>query len=180
MRAFLILACLLCGLSAARADQTDPRLNPLFEALASSTSFAQAQRFERVIWVLWLDHDDATVMERMSVSSLALGEGLTDAALEEVNAVIEWAPDYAEGWNRRATIAYMQGRYVDSLSDIDRVLELEPRHFGALSGKGLCLMALGRYEEAELAFRAALAIHPHMPGAKRNLDTLKDLLGKPI
>ncbi|GAB5469775.1 MAG: hypothetical protein Kilf2KO_28050 [Rhodospirillales bacterium] len=175
----MLVALCLTGF-AARADQADPRLDPLFEGLAEAKSLRQAQSFEQLIWVLWLEHEDERVMERMSVSAMALSKGLTDAALHELDAVVALAPHYAEGWNRRATLYYMLERYEDSLADIERVLALEPRHFGALSGRGLCLMALGRYAEAEVAFVAALDLHPQMPGATRNLRYLKDLLGNPI
>ncbi len=171
---------LVVWLGSARADQDDPRLLPLFDVLAEAPDLHQAQKVESVIWALWLNHDDARVMQLMSIAATAMGEGLMEAALEQVDQVVDRAPDFAEGWNRRATIYYMLSRYEDSLADIERVLALEPRHFGALSGRGLCMMALGRLEEAEVAFIEALAIHPQMPGARRNLEYIEDQLGDPI
>ncbi len=168
----------MCG--PLQADQEDPRLAPLFAALVKAPDAQQAFGVEQLIWMLWLEHENAEVEQRMSVSANALGEGLMDAALQEVDAVISLAPDYSEGWNRRATILYMLERFEDSLADIEKVLALEPRHFGALSGRGLCYMALGQLEEAEAAFREALAIHPQMPGARRNLQYIEQQLGTPL
>jgi len=176
----LVVLLLLLSVSPAGADQNDPRLDPLFEALEDSRTLGEAQTYEARIWGLWLEHDDERVGQMMSVAGVAIGEGLLEAALSETDLVVERAPEYAEGWNRRATILYLLDRYEDSLDDIAQVLALEPRHFGALSGRGLCLMALGRYAEAEPAFLKALALHPHLPGAKRNLRYLRRKLGRPI
>ncbi len=180
MRAIAVLLLLLTSLGAAKADQDDPRLPPLFDVLAEAPNLHQAQKVESIIWSLWLAHEDELVMQMMRISANAIGEGLMEEALLQADQVVDRAPDYAEGWNRRATIYYMLDRYDESLADIDRVLALEPRHFGALSGRGLCLMALGRLEEAEAAFVSALAIHPQMPGARRNLEYIEDQLGNPI
>lgn len=162
------------------ADQDDPRLEPLFASLAEAGSPQEAQDVEYRIWSLWIEHEDEKVKRRMSVAGAAMGEGLLDAALQEVNQVVALAPGYAEGWNRRATILFMLGRFEDSLADTDRVLALEPRHFGALSGRGLNLMSLGRLADAESAFIAALAIHPQMMGARANLMLIERELGDPI
>ncbi len=162
------------------ADQSDPRLEVLFTALAEAQNFQQAWNVEQLIWAVWLDHDDESVEQMMSVSAAAMGEGLLEAALGEVDKVVAQAPDYAEGWNRRATILFMLNRFEESLVAIDQVLALEPRHFGALSGRGLCYMAMGRLGKAEVALKAALQIHPQMPGAARNLAFIKRQLGNPI
>ncbi len=176
----LAIALLVFAREPLLADQDDPRLQPLFAALADASNLRQAQPVEQIIWALWLDHEDEKVEQMMSVSAAAMGEGLMQAALEEVDRVVGKAPSYSEGWNRRATILYMLDRYKDSLADIEKVLALEPRHFGALSGRGLCYLAMGRLEEAELAFIQALAIHPQMPGAQRNLRFIEKQLGNPI
>jgi len=170
----------LAGTLSLRADQHDPRLDRLFALLAAAPSLSEALPVERAIWSLWLDHDDKNVKQWMSVAAAAMGEGLLEAALSEADKVVEAAPGYAEGWNRRATILFLLERYEESLADIERTLALEPRHFGALSGRGLSLMALDRLPEAEQAFIAALKIHPQMPGARRNLKLIGKTLGEPI
>lgn len=177
---FLAFALLIVARGPLYADQGDPRLEILFSALAEAPTFQQAWNVEQLIWAVWLDHEDERVEEMMSVSAAAMGVGDLEVALSEVDKVVAQAPDYAEGWNRRATILYMLNRFEDSLAAIDKVLALEPRHFGALSGRGLCYMAMGQLEEAEVALTAALEIHPQMPGATRNLKFIKRQLGDPI
>ena len=99
-----------------------------------------------------------------------------EAALTSFNTVIEMRPDFAEGWNKRATLYYLVGEFERSIADVERTLALEPRHFGALSGLGLINMALERPVEALAAFEAALAVHPHMPNAKRMIKQLRAIV----
>jgi tetratricopeptide (TPR) repeat protein len=97
-------------------------------------------------------------------------------SLKDVDQILKAKPDFAEGWNRRATIHYLMGNYEDAITDIDRTLELEPRHFGALSGLGLTNMKLGRDAAAADAFRRLLSIDPLYPNAKLNLKLALDAL----
>lgn len=176
----LLAALALLPCAAARADQRDPALPALFETLLRAPSAAAAEPVEAAIWQAWTRHADPVVEQLMAHAALALQAGHRAAAERALDQVVALAPDYAEGWNRRATYYFMVGRYEDSLADIDRVLALEPRHFGALSGEGLVMLALARPEDAAAAFQAALAIHPHLVGARRNLEALQDLTGKDI
>ena len=98
-----------------------------------------------------------------------------DLAIKLLNAVVELNPTYVEGWNRRATLYYMKKDYLNSLADIRRVLALEPRHFGALTGMGLILQELGDEKHALEAFRKAVAIDPHL---QRIPDLVKTLTEK--
>jgi Flp pilus assembly protein TadD len=82
-------------------------------------------------------------------------------------------PGYVEGWNKRATVHFLMDDYGKSISDIGKVLEIEPRHFGALSGLGIIFRSLGENEEAKAAFRAALEIDPHLKDVKDELDSLE-------
>ncbi len=84
-------------------------------------------------------------------------------------ALIEEAPDFAEGWNKRATVRYLAGDYEGSIADCRETLARNPNHFGALSGQGLCHFMLSQFREAALLFRRALAVHPHLDGARGNL-----------
>jgi tetratricopeptide (TPR) repeat protein len=157
---------------AANADQTDPRLENLFAKLRTAETGVAAQVAEQRIWQIWTETDDEAVRSLMAASARALDRQDYDAALRTLDTVVALAPDYAEGWNRRATARWLAGDYEGSLEDIDRVLDLEPRHFGALAGRGLCLEALGKLEEAVKAFEEALEVNPHAHGARMNRDIL--------
>ncbi len=163
-----------------QADQTDPDLPALFAMLQAAPSPAVAAPIERGIWLRWTRSDDPAATALMEAAGAAMATEDFDAALAALDRLVALAPDYAEGWNRRATVYYLIGRPQASLADIERVLALEPRHFGALSGRGLCLLSLERADEAAAAFAAALAVNPQMAGVKANLEALRRSLGKDI
>ncbi len=106
----------------------------------------------------------------------AMEAGDLPAAIEHLTALTDQAPDFAEGWNARATAYYMAGLYGPSIVDIEHVLALEPRHFGAISGLGLILQEVGREPEAIRAFRESLAINPHQDGISDALKALEQKL----
>ena len=170
------------GLAAgpAFADQKDSRLDSLFDQLKTSATPREAAILELSIWQIWseTEDDDAALLFRRGLEAMAAGD--TEAALRRFTEVTKRAPDFAEGWNKRATVLFMMGDYDASVADVEQTLALEPRHFGALSGLGLINMALGRDAAAVKAFEAALAIHPHLPGAQKFVKELKaKLAGKP-
>ena len=102
-------------------------------------------------------------------------EAMERQALADADAVftrlIETAPEFAEGWNKRATVRYLAKDYPGSIADCRETLARNPHHFGALSGQGLCHLALAEYGEAAALFKRALAVHPHLDGARANLRT---------
>ncbi len=102
------------------------------------------------------------------------------SALEAFNAVIREAPDFAEGWNKRATLYWLMGELQKSIDDIERTLALEPRHFGALSGLGMIRKKQERPAEAIQAYKRALEIYPTMPNATDQIKALEEQLGKSI
>jgi tetratricopeptide (TPR) repeat protein len=148
----------------AASDQTDPRLPSLFEKLRNAEVFSIAHATEREIWAVWLERqgqpDVSTAMDR---GLRAMREADHETALAAFSAAVRLAPDFAEAWNKRATIHYLLGDYAQSIADIRRTLALEPRHFGALSGLGLINLQLDRKAEALEAFEAALKVHPYLP-----------------
>ena len=165
------------GLAApAPADQADPRLDRLFEQLYHAPDPLAAQAVEHAIWEIWLISEDDVVNALMSEGVAAMQRRDYPTALRSFDRMVEVAPDYAEGWNKRATLYYLIGAYENSLDDIIRTLELEPRHFGALSGRGMILQDLGRSEEALTAFEAALDLNPQMPGARLSVEALRKRL----
>ena len=172
-----IVLLLLLGLALpAAADQDDPRLDRLFDQLYHAPDPLAAQAVEHAIWRIWLTSEDDVVNALMGEGVAAMQRRDYPTALRSFDLLIQAAPGYAEGWNKRATVYYLIGAYEDSLADIVRTLDLEPRHFGALSGRGLILLNLGRSEEALTAFEAALDLHPQMPGARINVEALRKLL----
>jgi tetratricopeptide (TPR) repeat protein len=170
--AMAALACFLLPALAA-ADQKDPRLVPLFEKLEGSESLGEAQTMEVQIWQIWTEAKDGPTDTLMQLGLAAMQSGNLAGALELFDAVTVQKPDFAEGWNKRATVLYMLGAHERSAEDVAKVLALEPRHFGALSGLGLINMELDKPDAALEAFERALKIHPHMPGVKQRVEMLK-------
>lgn len=165
----------------AYADQNDPRLAPLFAILKATEDPVEAQVAEHQIWQIWMTSDDDTVTLLMIQGVQAMSEQDLEAALRIFSEMVEIAPDFAEGWNKRATVLYMVGAYPESIADIDRTLALEPRHFGALSGLGLCNAELEQEEAALDAFERALIINPHLAGARANAELMRQRIkGKAI
>ena len=160
------------------AGQDDPRLNDLFAELKSSETVAAAAGIEIQIWRIWSLSNDAAVDRMLAGGTAAINHGGYDAAMTSFNSVIEMRPDFAEDWNKRATLYYLMGDYDRSIADVERTLALEPRHFGALAGLGLINMELERHAEALAAFEATLAVHPHMPHARRMVKRLRALQEK--
>ena len=152
-----------------RAEQLDK----LFARLIKSSDAGEAQKTEQSIWSLWMTSDSPTADALLAQAMKASAADETAAALSILDNVIEVYPDYAEAWNKRATVYFLIGRYNDSLSDIDKVLELEPRHFGALSGRGMIKRQQGDIAAARAAFEEALGFNPHMEGVKRALEEIE-------
>jgi len=176
---WLIAAALLFSLPLmpeARADQNDGRLENLFVRLLEAPGPGEAQRVEGRIWTIWLQSDDGAVQALMRDGLQAMQSGDYPRALSKFDQMVLIAPNFAEGWNKRATVHYLMGNYAKSLADIAKTLELEPRHFGALSGRGLVYVELEDERRALKAFEAALAIHPNLTSAAINAAQLRKIL----
>ena len=183
MRRFLpvALAALLmlpAGTFGARAGQDDARLDPLFARLKEANSPGEANAIERQIMSIWVEAGDRAADSLMRLGLTAEEGGDLPGALSLFDAVTLRKPDFAEGWNRRATILYMMGALDKSADDVARVLELEPRHFGALAGLGAIEAQRGRDSAAIAAFEQALRIDPQMPSVKTQLEELKKKRGR--
>lgn len=170
--ALVLLSVLLSPLSAG-ADQNDPGLDELFERLQTVEDETTAAELTRRIWRLWRASDNELVEAAMQRGTRALAANRLVRAERWFDQVVEMSPEYAEGWNQRATVRYLRGRYAESAVDIRQTLLLEPRHFGALSGLGLVYMELGRDDAALEAFHRALAVNPHLAGARENIRLLE-------
>jgi tetratricopeptide (TPR) repeat protein len=137
-------------------------LDFLFGALKAAPDEDSAKHVEARIWALWTQTTSDTTALLMMRAKAAMDAKQLDVALKLLDAVVKLRPDYVEGWNRRATLYYMQNDYAHSLEDIQQVLVREPRHFGALAGLGMIMQELGDDKRALDAFRKALAVNPHL------------------
>jgi len=162
------------------ADRTRG-LDFLFGALKAAPDQASAKHVEGRIWALWTQTPSDTTMLLMSRAKTAIEKKQPDVALKLLDKVVKLKPDYVEGWNRRATIYYLQNDYAKSLSDIREVLVREPRHFGALAGLGMIMQEVGDDKRALDAFRKALEINPHLEKLPDMVKSLTEKVeGRPI
>jgi Flp pilus assembly protein TadD len=148
------------------------RLGGLFRELSASEPKRSVEEIEDLIWALWVSHEDRVAEETMGAAVDAMASGTLQQARPLLDHLVEAYPDWAEVWNKRATLAYIENRDADSLEDIRRTLELEPRHFGAISGFGQICLRNGHLNEARAAFQIALGVNPHLEGIRELLDDL--------
>jgi tetratricopeptide (TPR) repeat protein len=162
------------------ADRTRG-LEFLFGALKAAPDPASAKHVEGRIWALWTQTSSDTTMLLMTRAKTAIEKKQPDVALKLLDKVVKLKPEYVEGWNRRATIYYLQNEYAKSLGDIREVLAREPRHFGALAGLGMIMQELGDDKRALDAFRKALEINPHLEKLPDMVKSLTEKVeGRPI
>ena len=170
----LFITFLLISPATPMADQTDPRLDALFTRLQTTDDTDDAAVATNLIWAIWHQSDDDRINELMRRGLVQMSARDYPSAVETFSEMIDRKPDFAEAWNKRATVYYLMGDYRASVKDIDKTMELEPRHFGALSGLGLIMVAMGNDEAAISAFEATLAVHPFAEGARQNLEALRE------
>jgi len=156
------------------AAQDDPRLRELFDKLAVSDDDREGELIQAAIWTIWLNSGDPLIDALMMRGVEAVDARDLDTAERVFTEMVKKKPGFAEGWNKRATVRYLARDFEGSLADIDKTLALEPRHFGALSGLGMVKLAMGREDEALAAFRRAIALYPHLPGAQDQLRELEE------
>jgi len=156
----------------AAALETLP-LDRLYQQLAASPDPAAAAPYEAELLRRYHDSGSDTADLLLSWAMQAIREKSYATALDVLDRVVVLKPDFAEGWNKRATVYYLQRDFGQSIADIEKVLRLEPRHFGALVGLGMIFKDLDDEERAMEAFRRALAVHPHLEGARKTLDEME-------
>ncbi|GIL71254.1 hypothetical protein Vretimale_2873 [Volvox reticuliferus] len=133
-----------------------------------------ADAAEKAMWAIFMRARDPRINELMVEGCAYMqSPGTYGKAMETFNQIIQLQPSFAEGYNKRATVHYLMGRYEDSILDCQLVLQMQPYHFGAASGMGLCLLQLSRLPEAVAAFESALSIHPGMANIKRFATDLR-------
>lgn len=156
-------------------------LDFLFGALKVAPDAASAKHVEGRIWALWTATSSDTTMLLMTRAKTAVEKKQVDVAISLLDKVVRLKPDYVEGWNRRATLHFLQNDYAKSLADIREVLLREPRHFGALTGLGMIMQELGDERRALDALRKALEINPHLERLPEMVKTLSEKVeGRPI
>lgn len=128
-----------------------------------------AARAAAALWEMWHRSGDRELDALLRDGVVAMERRDLAAAERIFDQMILRAPQFAEGWNKRATVRYVAQNYEGSIADCEETLKRNPNHFGALSGQGLCYMALGRHREAAAMFRRTLAVHPRLEGARHNL-----------
>lgn len=169
-----LLAWLLIYAPPAQADQRNPKLSPLFERLMNKElSAPEAREIEAQIWLLWQPSGSETTDLLLARADGLLREEDPESALSVLDEVVSLAPDYAEGWNKRATAHFLQDDYRAALNDVERTLRLEPRHFGAWSGLGTILLTMGEDARALRAYDHALQINPHLEEIAREAKRLE-------
>lgn len=172
----LFVLLMLAGPAHAAGPYVDTAaLDELFAQLRVAPSAAEADDLSQQIWGYWMNPSDSTLAARMATAGAFLGVGDLPSSLHMLDTIVKDYPDYSEGWNQRATVHYMMNDFADSLTDIDKVLALEPRHFGALSGRVLIYLKQGKHAEALRDMIAALAIHPYLSEKKLFPELAQDV-----
>ena len=158
------------------AAKAENRLDTLFGELKRERNEKAAERIAGRIWEEWSRSGSASIDLMMGWSKTAMDNKKFDVALDFLDQVVTMEPTYAEGWNRRATVHFMMQNYAKSMSDINHTLQIEPRHFGALSGMGQIMKNTGSEELALKAWERVLDIYPMMRSAQNEVATLSEEL----
>jgi tetratricopeptide (TPR) repeat protein len=179
LRRLLAMLSLLASLTApAMATQKDPALDGLFDRLRTIDDPLQAQLLVQAIWETWMASGDAALDALMAHGLEQMRSRDLDGAVATFTALIEKAPDFAEAWNKRATVYWMLGDYEDSVADIQKTVALEPRHFGAWSGLGMIFEEREQYESAIRAYEESLKFNPYAEGVRAHIEDLRRKLAR--
>ena len=174
---FLFLVISFSFFSVVNSQERETKLDKLFNQLKNNNDVSLAFEIEMKIWNIWSTHPlQENLTQLLAKGSNLMSEQKLNKAYETFSIVIGLDPSWAEGWNKRATVLYMLGRYKESQNDIDEVLKLEKRHFGALSGQGLVQIELKNYERAINSYQEVQKIYPSMQSPKIMIPQLKELI----
>ena len=160
------------GAAPAVAAQDDPRLDGLFVHLKTADDAAEVERLTGQIWSIWLQSGRDEIDFLMFEGRGFMYRGILHSALGNFGFIIQLAPDFAEGWHKRATVHYRMGNLTAAIEDLRRTITLEPRHFGAFAGLGLIFLKLGQERPALMALEKALEINPHLSGTRQKAEEL--------
>jgi tetratricopeptide (TPR) repeat protein len=149
---------------------------PLAAALKNDADILVRQGAEQALWQIWHRSGNRAVDALLQEGMAAMQRGAYPAAVDLFTRVIEIAPDFAEGYNKRATTYYLMQRYEESIADCERTVALNPYHFGALSGAGLCYLAQRNLAKALEFFERAVAVNPNMPQIQQYIEDIRRFL----
>ena len=174
----IILSLLIFSHSS--AENRVNELNNLFKLLKNGEN-TKAIEIENKIWKIWITHPSEDrrgyrLTELLAQGSILINQRKLNKAYGLFSQIILEDPKWAEAWNKRATVLYMMGNYEQSQNDINEVLKLEKRHFGALSGQGLVQIKLKNYEKAIESYKEVEKLHPSMDTPKVMIPRIKKLI----
>ena len=174
MKRLIILIILFSNF--AQADQKDERLMELFDKLFLSTNNMEASKLLFNIWDIWSIADNQETQIIFDEANQFMDVGELDNAIELFTKVVKQSPEFAEGWNKRATVYFLKGELNKSISDIEKTLNLEPRHFGALDGLAEIYLMQDDLVGAAVIYRRILEIIPSSKKSQDRLKLINDLL----
>ena len=175
---FILLHFFILKITNSSANDREINLNKLFDELKTNNPSLSFE-IEQKIWKIWSTHPkDDNLTQMLSEGSILVNNKKYNEAVIIFSKVIEIDPNWAEAWNKRATILYLLGEFQKSQKDIDKVLKLEKRHFGALAGQGLVNIQLKNYEKAIMSYKKAQEIYPTMKSPKIMIKEIEDLIKK--
>ena len=148
---------------------------PLAKRLRDPSPFVRGAA-EQALWAVWTRSGDAEIDGLMARGIAEMQSGRIAESVVTFTEIIELRPEFAEGWNKRATALFLAGELEASLEDCDEVMRRNPRHFGALSGYGLIYFRQEKYAEAITAWRRALEVNPNLAGLTENIERAEALL----
>ncbi len=192
MRAFIAAGFVLALAASAAFGATSPtdpsplqavnaaHLDALFAELYAAPDEAAGKVVEGQIVSEWLKSGDPEIDQLMLKAMVAMETGVLNQAFGYLDQIIERYPNYVEGWNKRATVYYMIDAYDKSLADIQKTLQLEPRHFGALAGLGMIMIKLGDKKRALEAFERAYEVDPVINNGKEVIEELRAQISKAL
>ena len=176
MKKTLILIILFLSTTTLNANDRNTELDKLFFELKKNTTSLSPGIVDQ-IWTLWSTHPtDQKLTSILDEGSRLVQDQQLTRAINVFSEAIELDPSWAEAWNKRATVFYMLGEFQKSQDDIDKVLELESRHFGALAGQGMVNIKLKNYDKAKRSYQKAQEIYPAMKSSKVMIEQIEELI----
>ena len=160
------------------AEEADARVTPAVASLLHIEDPELVALAEATLWRIWSRSGDPAVDALYAEGLRAMEAQDWLGAVATFSRVVEAGPTFAEGWNKRATARFLATHYATSIADCEQVVRLNPYHFGALSGQGLCHAALGQLREAARCFRRALRVHPGLETVRRHLAQTETTLAR--